>query len=79
MEARKNVHRIVERLARESYGRLLAYLCVQMQALAGAEDALSQSLLKALTGRETAYLRIPKLGCSRQPATRSSISSVISE
>jgi RNA polymerase sigma-70 factor (ECF subfamily) len=36
-------------VARESYGRLVAYLSVHTQDLAGAEDALSEALLKALT------------------------------
>jgi predicted RNA polymerase sigma factor len=43
------VHRTVERVARESYGRLVAYLSVHTRDLAGAEDALSEALLKALT------------------------------
>jgi predicted RNA polymerase sigma factor len=43
------VQRTVERVARESYGRLVAYLSVHTQDLAGAEDALSEALLKALT------------------------------
>ena len=47
-EAEK-VHRTVERVARESYGRLVAYLSVHTRDLAGAEDALSEALLKALT------------------------------
>ena len=46
----EKVHRTVERVARESYGRLVAYLSVHTQDLAGAEDALSEALLKALTG-----------------------------
>jgi len=45
----ENVHRTVERVARESYGRLVAYLSVHTQDLAGAEDALGEALLKALT------------------------------
>jgi predicted RNA polymerase sigma factor len=43
------VQRTVERVARESYGRLVAYLSVHTQDMAGAEDALSEALLKALT------------------------------
>ena len=43
------VHRTVERVARESYGRLVASLSVHTRDLAGAEDALSAALLKALT------------------------------
>ena len=42
-------HRTVERVARESYGRLVAYLSVRTHDLAGAEDALNDALLKALT------------------------------
>src|SRR6184192_4398936 len=45
----EKVERTVERVARESYGRLVAYLSVHTQDLAGAEDALSEALLKALT------------------------------
>jgi predicted RNA polymerase sigma factor len=45
----ERVHRTVERVARESYGRLVAYLSAHTQDLAGAEDALSEALLKALT------------------------------
>jgi predicted RNA polymerase sigma factor len=45
----QRVHRTVERVARESYGRLVAYLSVHTQDLAGAEDALGDALLKALT------------------------------
>jgi len=43
------VHGTVERVARESYGRLVAYLSVHTHDLAGAEDALSEALLKALS------------------------------
>jgi len=42
-------HRTIERVARESYGRLVAYLSVHTHDLAAAEDALSEALLKALT------------------------------
>ena len=45
----EKVHREVERVARESYGRLVAYLSVHTKDLAGAEDALSEALVKALT------------------------------
>lgn len=45
----EQVHRAVERVARESYGRLVAYLSVHTRDLGGAEDALSEALLKALT------------------------------
>jgi predicted RNA polymerase sigma factor len=42
------VHRAVERVARESYGRLVAYLSVHTHDLGAAEDALSEALLAAL-------------------------------
>ncbi len=42
-------HRAVERIARESYGRLVAYLAAHTHDLASAEDALSEALLAALT------------------------------
>jgi predicted RNA polymerase sigma factor len=45
----QKVHRTVERVARESYGRLVAYLSVHTRDLASAEDALSDALVKALT------------------------------
>src|SRR5262252_1880438 len=42
------VGRTVERVARESYGRLVAYLSVHTHDLASAEDALSEALVAAL-------------------------------
>ncbi len=45
----ENTHRTIERVARESYGRLVAYLSVQTHDLASAEDALSNALVSALT------------------------------
>src|SRR6266576_6572427 len=45
----EDTHRTVERVARESYGRLVAYLSVQTHDLASAEDALSNALVSALT------------------------------
>ncbi len=44
----EDTHRIVERVARESYGRLVAYLSANTYDVAAAEDALSEALLKAL-------------------------------
>jgi predicted RNA polymerase sigma factor len=41
-------HRTIERVARESYGRLVAYLSVHTRDLSSAEDALSEALVKAL-------------------------------
>lgn len=44
-----DAHRAVEEIARRSYGRLVAYLSAQTRDLAGAEDALGEALLAALT------------------------------
>lgn len=42
------VGRTIERVARESYGRLVAYLSVHTHDLASAEDVLSEALVSAL-------------------------------
>jgi predicted RNA polymerase sigma factor len=42
-------HRTIERVARESYGRLVAYLSSHTRDVAGAEDALGNALVAALT------------------------------
>jgi predicted RNA polymerase sigma factor len=44
----EDTHRIIERVARESYGRLVAYLCANTRDVASAEDALSNALVRAL-------------------------------
>jgi predicted RNA polymerase sigma factor len=44
----ESTHRTIERVARESYGRLVAYLSVHTHDLATAEDALSEALVSAL-------------------------------
>ena len=48
-EIQSTVGRTIERVARESYGRLVAYLSVHTHDLASAEDALSEALVAALT------------------------------
>jgi RNA polymerase sigma-70 factor (ECF subfamily) len=45
----ENTRRTIERVARESYGRLVAYLSAHTHDLASAEDALSSALVSALT------------------------------
>src|ERR1700723_2950846 len=45
----ESTHRAIERVARESYGRLVAYLSSHTPDVAGAEDALSNALVAALT------------------------------
>jgi predicted RNA polymerase sigma factor len=45
----ETTHRTIERVARESYGRLVAYLSSHTRDVASAEDALSNALVKALT------------------------------
>src|SRR5260370_3622523 len=42
-------HRTIERVAGESYGRLVAYLSSHTHDVASAEDALSEALVAALT------------------------------
>src|SRR5579864_4157397 len=44
----ESTHRAIERVARESYGRLVAYLSAHTRDVAAAEDALSEALLTAL-------------------------------
>src|SRR5271163_3320957 len=46
--SQESTHRAIERVARESYGRLVAYLSVNTHDVASAEDALSNALLAAL-------------------------------
>ncbi|WP_291409801.1 sigma factor, partial [Devosia sp.] len=41
--------RAAERAARESYGRLLAFLAARTRDVAGAEDALAEAFASALT------------------------------
>jgi predicted RNA polymerase sigma factor len=45
----ESTHRAIERVARESYGRLVAYLSSHTRDVASAEDALSNALVAALT------------------------------
>jgi len=45
----ESAHRAIERVARESYGRLVAYLSSHTHDVASAEDALSAALVAALT------------------------------
>jgi predicted RNA polymerase sigma factor len=44
----ENTHRAIERVARESYGRLVAYLSANTHDVGSAEDALSDALIAAL-------------------------------
>jgi RNA polymerase sigma-70 factor (ECF subfamily) len=43
-----DTHRTIEHIARESYGRLVAYVSVHTHDLASAEDALGNALVSAL-------------------------------
>jgi RNA polymerase sigma-70 factor (ECF subfamily) len=47
-DAVENAHKAAERIARESYGRLLALLAVRTRDVAGAEDALADAFAAAL-------------------------------
>jgi predicted RNA polymerase sigma factor len=44
-----DTHRTIERVARESYGRLVAYLSSHTSDLSSAEDAMSDAMIAALT------------------------------
>src|ERR1700752_4477987 len=44
----QSTHRTIERVARESYGRLVAYLSSHTRDVGSAEDALSNALVAAL-------------------------------
>ncbi len=46
--SQEDTHRTIERVARESYGRLVAYLSSHTRDVASAEDALSEALVAAL-------------------------------
>jgi predicted RNA polymerase sigma factor len=46
--AQESTHRTIERVARESYGRLVAYLSSHTRDVGSAEDALSNALVAAL-------------------------------
>jgi len=48
MSQQQDAGRTIERVARESYGRLVAYLSSHTLDLASAEDALSDALVAAL-------------------------------
>jgi RNA polymerase sigma-70 factor (ECF subfamily) len=47
-DVQESTHRIVERVARESYGRLVAYLSSHTHDVVSAEDSLSDALVAAL-------------------------------
>ncbi len=60
----ESTHRTIERVARESYGRLVAYLSSHTRDVARAEDALSNALVRrSPPGRETVCRKIPRPGC----------------
>ena len=46
--SQEDTHRAVERVARESYGRLVAFLAAHTRDVASAEDALGDALVAAL-------------------------------
>jgi RNA polymerase sigma-70 factor, ECF subfamily len=48
IEGIENAHKAAERVARERYGRLLAFLAARTRDVAGAEDALADAFASAL-------------------------------
>jgi RNA polymerase sigma-70 factor (ECF subfamily) len=59
-DGREDTHRTVERVARESFGRLIAYVSTHTRDVASAEDALGDALVAALT-------TWPRTGIPRTP------------
>ena len=57
----EDAHQTIESVARESYGRLIAFLSARTRDVAGAEDALGEALIAALASW-------PRDGIPRNPA-----------
>ena len=57
--------RAAERVARESYGRLVAFLAARTRDVAGAEDALAEAFAAALAHLADGWraATIPTPGC----------------
>jgi hypothetical protein len=53
----EDVHRTIEQIARESYGRFVAYLSSHTRDVAGAEDALNSSAHRRAVGLRAAKSR----------------------
>lgn len=54
----------VEQAARDSYGRLVAFLAARSRDVAAAEDALAELLKpRSKPGRSAACRKSPKRGC----------------
>jgi predicted RNA polymerase sigma factor len=66
----ESTHRAIERVARESYGRLVAYLSSQTRDVASAEDALSNALVAALEAWPSSRTRVPKSSLDSRQNTR---------
>jgi len=58
----ESTHRTIERVARESYGRLVAYLSSHTRDVASAEDALSNALVAALARKSSSTFAFRKQG-----------------
>ena len=57
-------HDAIEAVARDSYGRLVAYIASRIGDIADAQDALSEALVAALENWPTNGVQIsPKHGC----------------
>ena len=62
--SKSSAHAAIEAVARDSYGRLIAYLASRAGDVAGAEDALRMhSLRRWSDGRRMAFRKSPKRGC----------------
>jgi hypothetical protein len=70
IEGIENAHKAAERVARERYGRLLAFLAARTRDVAGAEDAWPMpSRPRCEHGPSAAFLPIRTPGSSPRHAT----------
>ena len=62
-------HVAIEAIARNSYGRLIAYIAARSGDVAGAEDVLATPSLQHWSdGRGTASRKSRRRGCCMRPA-----------
>jgi len=64
-------HDAIEAVARDSYGRLVAYIALRTGDIANAQDALSEALAAALENWPTAP-RYQRPGCASNQTSSSS-------
>ena len=67
---RRTPHRTVERVARESYGRLVAYLSANTHDVSAAEDALSEALAQGAEGVAAVWPSAESRGLAANDGTK---------